>query len=180
MFSYVITNNQNGRQYIGYTTKSESIDKILLMHSHNEIPTPKILLADFLKYGLELFSINQIAYAHTEQEAMASVEKFVREWETDIDGYNIEESVAVATPTIIRKANPYAKDEEWKQRLSAKCKTKRQVFCTETNEVYESITDASKHLGLPITHISRICRGIGKSCKGYHFQFVSVGGEQSE
>ena len=179
MFSYVITNNQNGKQYVSYTDKSENIDKLLLMHSHNEIPTPKILLADFLKYGLDLFSINQITRVPNEQSAKENVAKFIREWETDIDGYNIEDEQPY-TPKVPIKINPYAKDEEWKKNLSAKCKTKRQVLCIETNEVYESITDASKHLGLPITHISRICRGIGKSCKGYHFKFVSVGGEQSK
>ena len=172
MFSYVITNNQNGKQYVGYSDITDSVDKLLLMHSQNKIPTPKILLADFLKYGLELFSINQIARVSNETDAKASVSKFIREWETDVDGYNIEDSAQPYTPPLPVKINPYAKDEEWKRNLSAKCKTKRQVLCIETNEVFESITDASKHLGLPITHISRICRGIGKSCKGYHFRFI--------
>lgn len=51
-------------------------------------------------------------------------------------------------------------------------KTPKKVKCVETGEVYESTQQAERETGIPHQHISQVCRGKLKSCKGLHFVYI--------
>lgn len=48
---------------------------------------------------------------------------------------------------------------------------KRSVYCEELNMVFESIQECSRGLGIPATNITKLCKGRGKTLKGYHFKY---------
>lgn len=52
------------------------------------------------------------------------------------------------------------------------CNAKK-VRCIETGIVYASGKECAQAMGLDPSHISKCCRGIAKSHKGYHFEFVT-------
>lgn len=73
--------------------------------------------------------------------------------------------------------------EETRSKLSAACKGKKQtrevalksakqVFCIETGEVFESITDAAKKYGVTISAISRVLRGKAKTSAKLHWEYL--------
>lgn len=64
-------------------------------------------------------------------------------------------------------------DEVHANMSAAQIKTKKAVICLETNIVYESITKASKSMGLEKTQIGRVCSGKIKTTKGYTFKFIN-------
>lgn len=50
---------------------------------------------------------------------------------------------------------------------------KKQVLCLNTNQMYESISEAAKQLNLPISGVSQCCRDKRKYTKGYEFKFIN-------
>lgn len=48
---------------------------------------------------------------------------------------------------------------------------KKPVYCLETDTVYESIQACARKLGLEATVVCKICKGKGKSTKGYHVSY---------
>ena len=48
----------------------------------------------------------------------------------------------------------------------------KRVRCIETGKIYESGAECAREMGLDASHISKVCRGISKSHKGFHFEFV--------
>ena len=59
-----------------------------------------------------------------------------------------------------------------KERLEKICK---KVLCVETNEVFNSIKEASISKQLQVSHIGEVCMGKRKTHGGYHWQFVEGG-----
>ena len=54
----------------------------------------------------------------------------------------------------------------------------RKVRCIETGEVYNSCKEAERKLGLSESAVSKVLRGVSKTSKGYHFEYVEVEPEQ--
>lgn len=48
----------------------------------------------------------------------------------------------------------------------------RKVKCIETEQIYPSISEAARTIGVCDTSISRVCKGERKTCKGFHQEFV--------
>lgn len=63
--------------------------------------------------------------------------------------------------------------EEKKKTLSKNYPNKKPVYCEELNKVFESVQECSRQLGIPATNISKVCRGKGKTCKGYHLKYYN-------
>lgn len=63
--------------------------------------------------------------------------------------------------------------EEKKEKLSKNYLNKKPVYCEELNQVFESVQECSRQLDIPATNISKICRGKGKTAKGYHFKYYN-------
>lgn len=50
----------------------------------------------------------------------------------------------------------------------------RKIRCIENSEVYNSCGEAEIKLGLSKNTVSKVLRGIGKTVKGYHFEYIEV------
>lgn len=48
----------------------------------------------------------------------------------------------------------------------------KKVLCIETEEIFESIRDAERKMGIYHDNISKACRGKCKTSGGYHWKFV--------
>ena len=59
--------------------------------------------------------------------------------------------------------------EEKKEVLRQKSH-KKPVYCEELDTVYESVQECSRVLDIPATNISKLCKGRGKTLKGYHLR----------
>ena len=56
----------------------------------------------------------------------------------------------------------------------------RKVRCIENGEVYNSCKEAERKLGLSVNTVSKVLRGIVKTVKGYHFEYVEVDPEPEQ
>ena len=52
-----------------------------------------------------------------------------------------------------------------------KASHKKPVYCEELKTVFESVQECSRQLGIPATNISKLCKGRGKTLKGYHLRY---------
>ena len=50
----------------------------------------------------------------------------------------------------------------------------RRIYCKELNKTFDSITQASKELNIPIACICRVCSGNRPHTRGYHFEYVNI------
>ena len=50
--------------------------------------------------------------------------------------------------------------------------TSKKVLCVDTGEVYKSISEAGRQLGISFKAISKACRGKSKTSGGYHWEYV--------
>ena len=48
---------------------------------------------------------------------------------------------------------------------------RKKVYCHQTNKVYNSITEASRELGLSNSKVGEVCKGNIKQTKGYTFEY---------
>lgn len=51
----------------------------------------------------------------------------------------------------------------------------KRIYCKELNKVFNSQGDAARELNLDQSNISKVCRGVLKTCGGYHFEFYRGG-----
>ena len=51
-------------------------------------------------------------------------------------------------------------------------KLSKPVYCVELNKVFPSTAEAGRQLGISNSHISKCCRGILKTCGGYHWNYL--------
>ena len=60
--------------------------------------------------------------------------------------------------------------EEKRKKISDSHK-KKPVICVETGEIYPSIQQCARELGIEATYICACCKGRLKAIKGYHFEY---------
>lgn len=80
------------------------------------------------------------------------------------------------------KHNNHVENLEWvtqKQNNTHGTRVERQaksiskkVRCVETGEIFESIIDVERKLGLPNTNIGKCCKGKQKTCGGFHWMYL--------
>ena len=63
--------------------------------------------------------------------------------------------------------------EKKKETLSKNYPNKKQIYCEELNQIFESVQDCSRQLSIPATNISKLCNGRGKTLKGYHLSYYN-------
>ena len=61
--------------------------------------------------------------------------------------------------------------EEKRQKLSQNYPNKKKVYCEELNKIFDSVQQCGRELGISATSISSLCRGRGKTRKGYHLKY---------
>lgn len=200
MIIYLITNNVNGKQYVGQTVRE--LDERLREHRRN---TKSLIGKAFRKYGKNSFTIEVLH--HTEEfEKLQELEMFEIESRNtkSPNGYNIvnggqgsmgykhsEESKSKMS--MIKKesykgdGNPFfgkSHSEETRKHLSELRKgiyvhegrdinfRKVKVQNLTTGEVFNSVKEAAASCGAQPTHITRVCKGKRKSAKGYVWSYL--------
>lgn len=63
--------------------------------------------------------------------------------------------------------------ESKKEKLRNSHPNMKQVYCLETDTIYKSVQECARQLNLPATSISKLCRGKGKTLKGYHLEYYN-------
>lgn len=84
-------------------------------------------------------------------------------------------------PAVIRmfqrdfsRAELVAKRKEVMKKEGPNTRRARPVRCIETGEVFKTLTAAAEFVGVKNTRdISDVCRGLTKSIRGYHFEYVT-------
>jgi hypothetical protein len=56
--------------------------------------------------------------------------------------------------------------------LGVKQSNIKPVLCVETNEIFESISEAARFYGLQDEHVGNCARGKRKTCGGLHWKFI--------
>ena len=62
--------------------------------------------------------------------------------------------------------------EKTRKLISERYPNKRSVYCKETDQVYKSVHECARTLGLDATNVSATCRGKHKHAKGYHLKYA--------
>ena len=52
-------------------------------------------------------------------------------------------------------------------------KIRKKVKCIETNEIYDSITDAAEKTSINRGHINSVCQGKRKTAGGFHWEYLT-------
>lgn len=61
--------------------------------------------------------------------------------------------------------------DEKRKKLSENYPHKKKVYCIETNEIYESVQECARQLGLQATNVSKVCRDLIHSTGGFHLKY---------
>ena len=147
---YKITNNINGKVYIGETCNS--LHRRFYEHKHKSSNCVKLKKA-FKKYGCNNFSIEEIDYAKNIEEAYKKESYWIKKYNSIKNGYNIlsgKYCTAISSP--------------------------KKVYCVETREIFDTATLCSKVLNTTVSQISGCCCGRRTTVKGKHFCYLDENG----
>lgn len=157
---YKITNIKNGKTYIGQTKSIANRHK----YAKNYINCTK-LWEDIQKDGWYSFTreiVEMVPIDKLNEKELEWIKKENPEYNTRFGEDHVNQL-----------------SQEMKDKISATKKSdasipRTKVQCVETGEIFDSITDAARHVGATKISISRAIRGIYKSSKGYTWKEVSA------
>lgn len=182
---YIITNNKNKKVYIGQTRQK-------LNHRHKKDGkgyterNPESHFARAIKkIGWDNFHVEPLEENIPSQELANERETyFIRKFDSVKNGYNSNYGgdaigeISEETRQKLSKAskgtnNPFfgkAHTEQTKMLLREA--NSKEVYCFETNTVFNSLVDAGQKTGLDYTAISLACHRKTEKCGGYHWCFL--------
>lgn len=73
----------------------------------------------------------------------------------------------------IRKAMTGLRCHEETKKAKSEKAIKQPIKCVETGVIYNSIKECWRITGLDRGHISQVCRGLRKSCGGFHWEYYN-------
>ena len=201
MIIYKIENKLNGKVYIGQTIRSfeerinehkrkhkrgigQAIDKygeenftyeiIDYADSENSLNELEIYYIQYFNslvpngYNLCLGGGNTSGYHHTEESKSKMSKSQKGKWEKENNPFygkhHSEEQKAKWSKQ--RKGRDMSKARE-----SSIEKNRKKVINLDTLQVFNSIKEAGEFYNIASTHITRVCKGKRKTCKGYHFMY---------
>lgn len=96
------------------------------------------------------------------------------------EAYNIEHTnISRACKTGIKVKNKHfiyfdEFNSNWKPRSDGRTNQSKMnsIICQETQEIFPSLREASRAMGIAVSLISRCCNGLISSTHGYHFNFI--------
>ena len=182
---YMHVNKINGKRYVGITQKEDPEQRWLNGKGYFK---NKHFSNSITKYGWENFEHIIVDTFLTREQACNLERKLIKKYKTQNRklGYNItdggdffhhsEESKRLMSEHRKGKGL-HTFSEEHKRKMRENHKggaNKKRVLCVETEEVYESINDASRATGINKKQISNCCRKVPhyNTANGYHWIFV--------
>ena len=158
---YIHTNKYNNMRYIGIT-KQEVLNR---WNSGNGYQQNKLFYNDILKYGWEEGFIHEIVCENlNEKEALSNEAELISLFHSDDPKYGYNQNKG-SNYNIGNKYNLSGQKQ-----IPIKSNYKTKVICLENNEIFDSMAEASKEMGIPDYQIQVCCKGKIKSTDGYHFQ----------
>lgn len=143
---YKITNKVNGKVYIGQTVNK--LEKRFREHCFVGSGCKKLSRA-IKKYGKNNFIIEQIDLAHSKNEADDKEIYYIKKYNSIKDGYNILEGGTINNKRCCKK-----------------------VICLETQEIFNSLTEAAKKYGKSGCVLSAVCSGKKPTFCGKHWAYL--------
>lgn len=186
MIIYCVTNEINGKKYIGQTIHSLNYRKKQHLNSaKNYRDNCRLLNRAIRKYGEESFRWEVIDTA-TSQNELNNLESYYIELfnTTDVSkGYNlkgggIKPYLSDETKRKISEAQIGSKNHMYGRKGSDN-PTSKKVYNVTDNIVYDSATLCAKALGLELTKICAVCRGERASTGNKVFRYI-INGEIQE
>lgn len=178
---YQHKNKINGKVYIGITMQEP--EKRWGVNGCNYKSSPHFYSA-IQKYGWDNFEHNILFTNLTKEEACLKEQELIKQFNS-MDrnfGYNStssgetcvvnEETRQKISQALMGNKNGfgYPCSEEKRQKLSQNYPNKKKVYCEELNTIFDSVQQCGRELGISATSISKLCRGRGKTLKGYHLK----------
>ena len=187
MIIYKITNDVNGKLYIGQTTFS--LEKRWKEHVHKAMcDSPYALHGAIRKYGKEHFHIIQIDVASSIDELNEKEKYWIATLNTlSPNGYNLVEGGRNAkwTESIREKLSG---DNHWTNRLGFSQEAiqkkhdalymkpsgrSKPIRCIETGEIFTFAKEAYYKYGYQHSKILECCKGRRKTHSGYHWEYLN-------
>jgi len=84
---------------------------------------------------------------------------------------NDEDKLKISISTKKAMQRPEIKEKLHKPKTIINKNRWKKVFCIETNEIFESVIQASKNKKCKDSDISKVCKGKRKTCAGYHWRY---------
>lgn len=50
--------------------------------------------------------------------------------------------------------------------------SRKKVRCVEKDMCFNSVREAANYFGFDLSQIAKVCRGVWKTCHGYHFEYI--------
>ena len=185
MYIYKITNNINGKIYIGQTSKD--LGKRFNEHMRSNSNCRKLKYA-VKKYGKENFSIEELGGANSQSELNCLEKHYIALLNTRENGYNICSGGKFSKHTLesielIRQANLGKKHTEetkqklregnaWKGKFGKNHNRSKPIRCVETGKEYGSIHEASRDIGRTASLICAVLNGRRKTTAGLTFEYI--------
>ena len=179
---YQHKNKINGKVYIGITMQEP--EKRWGVNGRNYKSSQHFYSA-IQKYGLDNFEHNILFTNLTKEEACLKEQELIKQFNS-MDrnfGYNStsggeacvvnEETRQKISQALMGNKNGFGHpcSEEKRQKLSQNYPNKKKVYCKELNKIFDSVQQCGRELGISATSISSLCRGRGKTRKGYHLKY---------
>ena len=177
MIIYKVTNNVNGKIYIGQTIRT--IDERISEHQRKK----NSLIGKAIKrYGIESFTIESIETVTTIEMLNNREIYWIKHFKCMIpNGYNQCEGGNNTIGYVHREESKQKMSEqrkgrtlseEWKRKIGESCQKK--VVNLDTGEIFDSVKSASQKYNLKDTHISRVCKGKRKTTGGFRWQYYDA------
>jgi group I intron endonuclease len=161
MVIYRITNNINGKKYIGQTTGN--VKKRWTTHCARSSRCVAINGA-LKKYGKDNFIFEVIDIASSIEDLNNKEEYWIeKENSLSPNGYN-----------LTKGGNNRQLSKEAKERARYAVRDKYEsIICLDSGKKYHNISEAARYLGLTHSTINYVVHGHGDSAGGMKFQFVN-------
>lgn len=178
---YLHRNVHNNKVYIGITSKKPKYRwKNGLGYSDQSLFWNAIK-----KYGWESFEHEILRENLTKEEAERLEIELIAKYKSNEreHGYNMADGgdvnrgyhLSENTKRKLSKAHigkaPWNKGKHGVQEKSGR--DKRRVRCIETQEVFESMSEASAKHNVPIGNLCKVCQGKRNMVGGYHWEYVN-------
>lgn len=199
MIIYKITCKLNEKSYVGKTARS--LEVRITEHLYNSRTRRNKSYIDNAigKYNWKNFTVEVLEICQTLEQLNEREKFWIRELNCKKpNGYNLTDGGEGVSGRImppehrakISKSNSGQKrsdatrkkmsktwkghevTDETKAKLSANSPLKRPVRCIETNEIFDSITAASKWTSVTVNAISMALHGKTKRSGGYHWEYI--------